>query len=1133
MNNPLKTSPLKVGQDIIKKYYSLPLLLLCYVLLMGYVIPTIVYGDLPYGTDAFTHLIYTKILAATHSLDEFYKKCLENNFIGYDYPFGLWMFGSIVSKITGLGLLQISLIVPFGCLSILIFLYYNYSKLFYNENGEVGIFSILFLLSTPSIAMSILGYSTSIFAMFIDVAIIYFLLNDKINLIKRFLIMGMFVFFLSITHTGTYLFVIFFSMALFVVYAAIAGKMHREFYFLPILVFACYFMSMSLFPEIHSQYIGKGKILVSIGEAISLGSTLTAKQIFETFYDQILVKMSVSSVVLWMSFLFLIGYLMTWVNRYILRNLRVGAFPALVPASFVSTLSHSPLYWPIWLGPVNVVLAVIGVLRTRKPITLSLVISVALVTIPSGIFAGERALRELFYMFLIVPVLASIGYVVMKELLVRIESPKLKQGVAATAYLIIFLSIVVLPVVGNLYYHPDISGSRHEINSLRWLAGVGGADEGAIGPLGSRVAVYGNKIPVEVLSIPAGSEMSRLGRDEYYTYFRSGGERYTKDLLASFGINYLIITDKIFRIYGETPLNLTVDSNTQLDKIYSSINYVSIYRQIPSKIKRADISPQINFVENVSIEDAGGSYLVDTGWYRVRLSKETPEIQYIRNKTENYLGEGGMADILNVGLIKPGWASSVYALQEISYSGITLGNNQIVYRTTLKSGEDKNLATLIVKYTFFERAFKKEIIVANDWSDSYMRVGYTARIYSPLDMFTIKYGEEEEKRRMYPNEDYVLLKDTKFSEVYIHHNGKGILIRYDQTAPYPNKILYTGSVIGYYMVDQIIERVQKQLSPSETLHITQWISAGSEETAEENVNRYSISIYPFSSGIKPLILVSYLGDVNSKNETDFIKNVHEALRQHQVTHYFEIVSKNSKLNITEDVIYTLETPDLTNVTGKIEGFFPKDLKYDLKLLKLLETRGTKFVLSKEVPAPYYIYWKEGVRLPQFAFVEGRETSLVLIPISKPIIGGRHSHPDVKSMMSVIDASAEYESVVIFRWDSRSLNDSELLKLALNVLEYAKRKGLTISSPYEIAEHFKLLKNVSVKVSVDDANSQMRLTLKNGNDLPVYGLTIKINLPPDAKLQVENADILYQDKNSYYIAIDLMPGEVKAVKIKTS
>ncbi|RLI78381.1 hypothetical protein DRP05_07350 [Archaeoglobales archaeon] len=1131
MNKPIKNC-----LNFVKKRENIPVIVFCYVLLFGYVLPTLVYIDLPYGTDAFTHLIYTDLMATTNSLNEFYEKNLENGYIGYDYPFGMWMFGSIVSKITGTELFQLSLLIPFGCLVTLILLYYQYSSVF-NQSKEIRIFSILFLLSTPSIVLSILGYSTSIFAMFIDVIIIYLLLNKDINIVKRFILINIFVFLLCITHTGTYLFMIFLSMTIFLIFAAISGKLHKESYFLTLLILGYYIVSMQIFPQIHSQYIGKGRILLSIGEFMSLGP-LTMKQILEMFYNQLLVNLSMSFIVFWMSFLFLAGYLMTWINRYIskaFKDFRVSIYQALLPAGLTSTISHGPIFWPVWLGPINVILAAIGVLRTKNPLILSLIISIPIIALPSGVFAGERALRELFYMFLIVPPLSAIGFSTIKEHFSKIKMPKLRSGFAVASYLIILLSITAIPVIGNLYYHQNISGSEYEIDGMKWLAKIGSSEEGATGPVGARLAIYSKKIPVKVLSVTAGSEMSRLSKDEFYAYFRSQSEDYTKDLLASFGINYLVSTNKIFRIYGQTPLNLTVDSNKQLDKIYASKNFFSIYRQIPSKIRVANISPQINFDEGIMIKDAGGGYLVDTEYYRIRLSKETPEIQYIGTKLQNYLGEGGFADILDLDLLAPDRKEVIYGLHEIPYSEIILGKNQIIYMTTIKTGGQK-MATVSVKYSFFERAFKREIFVANDWSDNFMRVGYTAKIYSPLDMFKIKYGVNVEKRRLYPNDDYVLLKDTKFNEMFIHHNGTGILIKYEQNVPYPNKILYTGSVTGYYMVNQIIDPFQNELSPSESIVISQWISVGDEDSVEENIDRYSLSIYPFPYGIKPLVLVSYLGDLNnvSSSKLSTIKNVHKSFEQHQVPHYFEIVNAESDLSIpngiTKEVIYSSKTWELPD-NIKIGGYYPKNFKYGLELIRSLEKRNVKFVFSKEVPPPYNVYWKEGIRMPRFAYIEGKETSTILIPISKPVIKRGDIYPDFKSMADVIESSASYDSLTVFRWDSIFLNNSEVQKMALSILDYGKRRDLTIEDPYKLASHLVLLKNVSINVYVDDESKLIEAKITNKNNKPISGLTLRIDL--SSKPEIENAKLLYGNKNTWYITTDLMSNESKTIKIITS
>ena len=105
------------------------LLLLFFLLTLAFVVPTYVHF-IPYGTDVYSHLFFTRQMKDVNSLNDFYKHCLEEGYLRYDYPFGLWLFGSIVAKVTGMNMLELAQNVPFVIMLILSVLYFSYARIF-------------------------------------------------------------------------------------------------------------------------------------------------------------------------------------------------------------------------------------------------------------------------------------------------------------------------------------------------------------------------------------------------------------------------------------------------------------------------------------------------------------------------------------------------------------------------------------------------------------------------------------------------------------------------------------------------------------------------------------------------------------------------------------------------------------------------------------------------------------------------------------------------------------------------------------------------------------------------------------------------------------------------------------------
>ena len=135
------------------------LFLLCSLLILAFVLPTWVI-PIPYGTDVYGHLFMTRTLSSVNSLSRFYTYCFEEGYLTYDYPFGLWLFGSIVAKITGMDMLELSRILPFAVMLILITLYFSYARVFGISSDNEALLSVIFLLSMPLMCSDVVAYQT-------------------------------------------------------------------------------------------------------------------------------------------------------------------------------------------------------------------------------------------------------------------------------------------------------------------------------------------------------------------------------------------------------------------------------------------------------------------------------------------------------------------------------------------------------------------------------------------------------------------------------------------------------------------------------------------------------------------------------------------------------------------------------------------------------------------------------------------------------------------------------------------------------------------------------------------------------------------------------------------------------------
>lgn len=1144
--------------------------LLCSLLILAFVLPTWLI-PVPYGTDVYTHLFMTRMLSSVNSLSQFYTYCFEEGYLTYDYPFGLWLFGSIVAKITGMGMLELSRILPFAIMFILITLYFFYTRIFGISSEDKAILSVIFFLSMPLMCLEVLAYQTRTIAMLFLISIIYLILVEKkISLWKRAFLINVLIFSLCITHTGTYMFLLMLTIVYLFIYAIFSGDLHRDSYMAAGSMLFLYIITMHLFPHVHPQYIDKGRILISVGEFLTSNMHVPhADELTRMFYEQIFLELNP----LYVIFVCLVIYAVCRFLIFSHHKIKVSGMKSKFSEKYLSIpiigsirhVSHSILYTPFWLGPVHTVLAILGVFKAnRKGLCMLFAVS-AVTLLPSyiGGEAGTGALREIKYFFIIVPPLAALGFYYGKEKIEPYMNSIFRRFFAGVLLLGVFFSVVVLPIIGNLYYHPLISGPKYERTGLSWLGHIGTPDEGCAG-WGYRhmISIYANKKAPSVTTVAKGRELGRFIDDQRNVLFNFNlrkSEEGAKDLYATFGVSYLILSERVLHNLGKPAELLGIDYNTYMDKIYSSRDFFSIYRYVEPLVSRVNLISQIEFQNSPLIKDAGDSYIVDTEHYKIRISKETPKIFYIGNKTHNFLGDGAFEDFIRInwesGFLRG--KSSTYTLHELANYSVLLGKNQIIYKTVLKNA-DENRATLSVKYVFFDKAIKREIIVSNDWvNSSTMNVYIISKIITPMKYFEFEDSEmHKKKRRIYPSVDPIELEDIKFNKIFINDGKLGIYIEYEDSAPYPTRLVYMGFEKSGYSLVSIY--ANKYTHPAESMHLTQWIAVGDNSSVRRNVESYSVSIYPYPNGEIPIILVVAMNNLDTTSVSDFnLSRTYKELKNLNVVYTEAVSTERKEINVSrmeellnehnvhligyldepshsqEDIIRLIDNADIYyNIN--LEGFLIR--KYDIELIKILDEEKILFVISKVLRPPLGVIFPEGYRHPQITYYHGEKTNLVLLPISGPLISGStYPYSDrEKAWRAVIDHAIKNDELVVFLWNSKDISKPENLNKILNVTKYAQEKGMTFTTPHRIAKHFSLLQNISAVISEDDSRSEIIISVRNNNEEDVNGVTFKIKVP-NREYTVSNGKVVRINCSSsactYYVSVDLSSKEVKNIILR--
>ncbi len=1062
---------------------------------IGFLIPTFYY-NIPHGTDSYAHLFYTNLFFKSESLEGFYDKLKKEYFTESYYPFGFRLFGSIVMKVTGMDAFQLSIIQPVILLFLIILLYYAYSTDLIPGGYRAGLISVLLMLSTPIITIGILNYETDVFMFALLIPIFHLLTYDENY--KRILTQIILLSVIPLFHAGTYLFMFSVFIVYLLTYPLITLKISRMFVSFSALLLA-YLLSVNLFPSIHQQYAVKAMFILRFTQWLA---NITNLGFFESMGNAVYTNMFSKPSLVYIVFIVFMIYIISLILIKISSRVKTGRDLILSPAIAVTSIPHSIIFLPFWLGPLQVILSFLGVKKVDRKV-LALVIPLLLITIPSSVVAGERGLREIQYLFLILPILATLGFFASIDAIkTRISSEKIRKAAFFLAFALVFINFTLVAVFGNAYYHPKISIRPADKTGLEWLGKTGSPSDGVaeVG-YGHRVSVYSDKIPPSAIWIPSGKEMRRYLTD-YSKIILYGDENAAKDMFSSFGAGYVIVSAKSLKGLGKNWNDVGLFGSDSFDRIFSTKEFV-ISRFIEKPVIISDIQPRIQFTGHPVIKDAGNFLLVETSAYKLRLNKNAPQIDYIGTKTESYIEEGDISDYIVLIKLKG------EVLQEMDFSKVIMGQNIVEYhgRITNESGP---VASVLVRFTFYPEAIKKEIVVSNDYYGSEIPVRVSTRFYAPYKFFTL---ENENgvgtSRTVYPNEDYVLLEDLEFEHIFIHDGKKGIMVKFEPTSPYPDRIVYSGSTVheNYSRVDFSVRKEILKLKPAEELLITQWISIGEHSEAKRKiVNSSFVRVYPYSRGIKPLILLIKLDEFNesvvkkvSELEYPVVVAIPLSEWSDQEIAYFKRYLKNNDWYLAvypTDRNETLRIQSYENIRVLSEALEVPiktiiEPSSNLKSLKLLEKYGITYVFNKLVPPPFRSLFDEGERSPGIAVIEGGERSLILLPVSAPKLSG-----DIDSrfsdLMSVIGEAERHGEMVVLEVDGYIFASDYATNRLFDAINFSTNVGFQIVSPEAVKNS--LIQSRGVKINVKGAYpANFTLTISSEKDID--GLTLFIHISP--------------------------------------
>jgi hypothetical protein len=1032
-------------------YIILTIFLLA-IILISFIIPVLNFGRF-FGTDDYTHLFHTKVMISSNGMADFYDKMgvfVSNPGSGvneYNYPFGLWVFGATVAKITGMPLINAELLFVIFFLFVILGSFYVYTSTFL-ESKEQKILALLFLLSMPSTALELLSYRPSIFILPFLFILLYIALKEPVQW-KLLPILWLVIFVIIICHTGTFIFLISLLIVFLLLYCLFWGEFPFSVYITLLSTFVIYVFSLKWFPQIANQYVDKSTIFLSPGNFLQTKFSFSLPaELGNIFYQNMLVNLELIYFIIFGAFIFTLGKLLIYTHQKVLERYSQSKFifPIAIPSL---SISHGVAATPFWIGPIHVLLSFFGFFRINPKGKCLLIATVMISTLPDmlntaqGLSAATGALREISYLTIIIPITAAIGFsTVISYIDTYLGTINLanKNIISLMVWILVLSAVIITPTVATTYYSPKIAGEDYINDGMKWLGNTGDLNEKVVGYGYRTVPIYTNMTDASY-GLMSGNEISSFTKLLKGIYFSSVGSD-VDTLRDRFGVKYILISNKLIANLAGENSTLTINDNRKLNKLYSSKDF-GVYEVITSSEK---LNEKGYIADNISFQQTGSSLQIESEVYKVVLNANNPSIEQFGTPSDNYLGEGVFLDNIQISGLRETYVNPFslpeeasagqklmidrYVLNNLSAS-YEITDNQVTYRTILKDQQNgENESSLIVRYTFYPTCFKREFIVSNDWVTSTvarnMDATLATNMFLPFNDFVLKNNQSLIRRHVYPNQDSVVMNEI-IPELYIYHGNQGIYLKNEPTTPYPTELNYAGSTL--YNYSSLSYSQSASLKPGASLHLTQFLSVGDEITAEKNIQtQEQISLMNYPDGMIPIMLSGYRtpysdisadGPIEQGYQVLLDENIpySEVVIPYQITDNSvdfqnrtkvdlrEIADKNSKIIGSGSTIeegstiggarffnnFSTQEQDITTMidyansyNAPLIGYMPDSMNYNLDTLKIISDNKIPLMLSYGVSPPYRGLSGLINKNPQMAIYHNSPTDVALLPVSYPM-----------------------------------------------------------------------------------------------------------------------------------------------------
>jgi len=563
------------------KSYRNILTYLFLLVIFAFIFPSI-YSYHPLGDgDIYTHILMIDLISKTEDMESFFEKISDSypSSTVEGYPFGLWLHGVIISKLTGVSGLDIAHYVPLIWFFLTTSSVFLLARLFLKDKDKSLIAVVLFI-TVPAISISILTVYSWVFILPFFILCIYLMFNDKVNIYIRLIIFSMFSSLIVLSHSGTtvsLLGLISVYLLLYILFTKAERRFSRYAFFITYILSLIFIMQANR--DIYYNFYLKLLVPARISEGIipffseyyvpliqyeNLFFLLPFSMIFVVFLE--IVHMMREDFIGKASINFLQKPMLKYSPLIILLIFIFLSYPIFSDLKLTRGLYTDSIFaLIIWFGPIQSFFFLFGFRNLGKNLTL-LVFAYTIITLPFillnsfGSSVGTGISRYVyFYSYLVFLVSANGLY----NLINSIKNEKIVTTGLAFTFSLLFIS----SVIGNIYFLPPISETPSERSGLFFLREVPLSKQ-AFGPnMRQRIEVYAG-VKDSHWTIPIGKKQlflmcsHEIYRKTDYSYI---------SCMNDLGVNYIIDSDRTRKFVGlrET----IIDRTKKIDRIYTSNDF--------------------------------------------------------------------------------------------------------------------------------------------------------------------------------------------------------------------------------------------------------------------------------------------------------------------------------------------------------------------------------------------------------------------------------------------------------------------------------------------------------------------------------------------------------------------------------